>query len=358
MENASEAAKTPKPRNPLSRRLWVLLVGQINRAIEDFESNEKQKKPSKSPEEVTADATKWMTRFTFVLAAVGILTLIVLRNQLREMHEGGIDTHNLASAASDQAESDRMLFMVAASQAAEMGKQASETEALAKAGKDQAIAARTIAEGTKEQAQTSANQLITAERPWVSIDNLSFTKRLTFDKSGASANFTFNLRNTGNSPALAVSSKGILAPVLLVGYPSGDSIADLLERYCKPSPQIQQSHSTIASPGDQRIPIFPGEKPGGALELNLSTKEIAKASAVPFMAGVPPSSAIPIAVIVCVDYEFSFAPGHHQSRYAWQLVIPAGNDPKKPSSMFLMQFSPTDGVYDNAGLLPIGQTAD
>jgi hypothetical protein len=63
----------------------------------------------------TATATVWLAVFTVILAFVGMGTFWLLWNQLREMHEGGIDTHALATAteraekaarASAQASSD------------------------------------------------------------------------------------------------------------------------------------------------------------------------------------------------------------------------------------------------------------
>jgi hypothetical protein len=58
-----------------------------------------QETPTDRAARITASATKWMAVFTLFLVIFSGLTLIILRNQLKEMHEGGIDTHNLADAA-------------------------------------------------------------------------------------------------------------------------------------------------------------------------------------------------------------------------------------------------------------------
>jgi hypothetical protein len=55
--------------------------------------------PSDRAARVTANATKWMAVFTLLLVAANAGTIWILRNQLSEMHSGGIDTHSLADAA-------------------------------------------------------------------------------------------------------------------------------------------------------------------------------------------------------------------------------------------------------------------
>lgn len=78
--------------------------------------------PTDRAARLTATATVWMAVFTFALAATSILTIWVLINQLKEMREGGIDTHALAQA----------------------------TEASAKAASDQAGAAQKFADTAKD----------------------------------------------------------------------------------------------------------------------------------------------------------------------------------------------------------------
>ena len=48
---------------------------------------------------VTASATKWMAFFTFLLFLVTGGTVIILKNQLHEMHEGGTQTDKIIAAA-------------------------------------------------------------------------------------------------------------------------------------------------------------------------------------------------------------------------------------------------------------------
>ncbi|MGD0294469.1 MAG: hypothetical protein ABSB30_11480 [Terracidiphilus sp.] len=55
--------------------------------------------PAEKASRLTARATVWMAVFTFFLALTSAGTILILANQLKEMHSGGVDTHNLADAA-------------------------------------------------------------------------------------------------------------------------------------------------------------------------------------------------------------------------------------------------------------------
>jgi hypothetical protein len=189
LENVEKATKVKNPRNSLFRRLWTLLVGQVNRAIEDFESGEQIKKAAETPDQITANATKWMMRFTFVLAIIGILTLCVLRNQLKEMHEGGIDTKNLANAATEQAQWEQMLFIMSAIQA-------QNTHDLAIAAGKQADASKSMSDLAAKQFSTS-QRVIESQRASISISPYSVDHPMTFQEHGMSFAFTLALTNNG-----------------------------------------------------------------------------------------------------------------------------------------------------------------
>lgn len=63
----------------------------------------KDETPADKAARITATATKWMAVFTFVLVLCTGATVVILRLQLKEMHEGGTDTHELAVQAKGQA---------------------------------------------------------------------------------------------------------------------------------------------------------------------------------------------------------------------------------------------------------------
>jgi hypothetical protein len=83
--------------------------------------------------------TAGIVLLTLGLVIVGVLQWRVLSGQLREMHDSGIDTHDLAVAA---------------------GKQADRTKDLADRMKDQADETRRIAEATGSYSETSRQQLV------------------------------------------------------------------------------------------------------------------------------------------------------------------------------------------------------
>ncbi len=84
MENASKSTKTNHVSKKPSSPWWIRILSNICRKAKNLEAKVQQNKATKTADEITADATKWMMRFTFVLAAVGILTVIFLRCQLEE----------------------------------------------------------------------------------------------------------------------------------------------------------------------------------------------------------------------------------------------------------------------------------
>jgi hypothetical protein len=93
------AAQVQAPR----KSRWVRFIGYVKRKRQERRANKQAETPTDKAARRTAAATVWMALFTFVLATTSGLTIWILKNQLREMHEGGVDTHTLAQAADTQA---------------------------------------------------------------------------------------------------------------------------------------------------------------------------------------------------------------------------------------------------------------
>jgi hypothetical protein len=100
-ENESQSASKPasKPEG-----WWVRFVSKIEGKLQQRKTKKAQETPVDRAARITANATVWMAAFTAVLVLVGIGTLCILKNQLHEMHTGGLDTHDLAVAAGKQAD--------------------------------------------------------------------------------------------------------------------------------------------------------------------------------------------------------------------------------------------------------------
>jgi len=128
----------------------------------------------------TAKATTWIAVFTLIfnLGTFCILLgqLCVLRGQLNEMHDEGVDTHNLAEAA---------------------GIQAIGTTFLASAANTQAKASSEIADNAAKQVATATKALYLEQRAWVGIEVVRVNPLLP---KGSSVIIVAH--NTGKTPAL------------------------------------------------------------------------------------------------------------------------------------------------------------
>lgn len=103
-DTANSTKATPEVKEP--RHHWgTRFVGYVKRKLHQRRAKKQHEKPADRAARRTATATVWMAIFTVVLATVSGLTLLVLRLQLKEMHEGGIDTHALADATSKMKDS-------------------------------------------------------------------------------------------------------------------------------------------------------------------------------------------------------------------------------------------------------------
>lgn len=122
--------------------------------------------PADRAARLTAQATVWLAVFTVCLVLTSVGTVVILRNQLREMHEGGIDTHNLATAAGEQAKAMQIL-------SDRMKLQADQTQILAEEAKAQAAAAQEAADAAKKTAET-AKETLHSERADLRIEHPDF----------------------------------------------------------------------------------------------------------------------------------------------------------------------------------------
>jgi hypothetical protein len=95
MPNAERGQKANEPTAQPRQGWWVRLIHRIKHLLQERKSRREKESSADKAVRVTATATVWMAFFTFVLAFVGIVTLI-------EIIRGGTDTHDLALAAENQ----------------------------------------------------------------------------------------------------------------------------------------------------------------------------------------------------------------------------------------------------------------
>jgi len=104
VENTDKPANADAPITQARDWWWIRLVRYAKRKMDERAAKKQKETPADKAARVAANATLWIAIFTFVSVAVSVGTFLILKSQLREMHDGGIDTHNLAVAAGKQAE--------------------------------------------------------------------------------------------------------------------------------------------------------------------------------------------------------------------------------------------------------------
>jgi len=195
VENAESGEKAKPPVAPSKKP--NRFIAYVKRELQDRKAKKNKETPADRAVRVTATATIWMAIFTFVLAFVGIVTLI-------EIIEGGQDTHDLAVAAKDQA--GKMKNM---SDAADKIRQAAENMVI----QDQRIAdnAQTALDASnrhsKEALDAAIRQFREEQRAWVGPIALSLTGTIEAGKP-IKAKVIFS--NTGHTVATKMFQKLIV----------------------------------------------------------------------------------------------------------------------------------------------------
>lgn len=193
--------------------------------------------------------------------------------------------------------------------------------------KAQTSAQQIAADAAKREANIGTNQLELSERPWVSIKEISINEPLRFDAKGALISTIHVLRNTGHSPGMHVKWKSQLMTVnWFKGINTEISIAQdaLCQRVRDSSPLFENT-------------IFPDDKITQSDGIDLPFKDIDAALKHRESEPEPLRGTIELALVACIDYQFSFAPGHHQTKYVFLMGTPARlgwwNDNIKPEGV-------------------------
>lgn len=193
-EGSKADAEIERPRTPRVRSVWG--IGYIKRKRQEHIARKKEEATADKAARITATATKWMAFFTFVLALVTGGTYLVLRSQLREMRGGGIDTHELATAAGKQADE-------AKAQVGKLAESVAKTDDLIRQASDQAKATNRLAAQAKRSADIAQRTLEVSERPWVGVTAITLTDNVEVGKVLAAK---FTAQNSGRTPAIHVKT--------------------------------------------------------------------------------------------------------------------------------------------------------
>jgi ElaB/YqjD/DUF883 family membrane-anchored ribosome-binding protein len=334
-----------------------------------------------------------MAMFTFVLAATSWLTIWILKNQLREMHEGGIDTHDLAVAAGKQADAAKVQSEQAKAQTDKMAEsltktdklinkateQANATNRLAMQAKrsadvaqeaiqlatkdsvqnaerierqltilqDQARAARDQADAALKSAIAIQKQTEISERPWLSVDVATVNGLIWVNGQQAALTLKLSIKNVGKSIAKGIQANAKLVPTA-AGMPISANAAQAQRELC--------DHFGTDQVG--AFDLFPADHP---TERQLSISAVPSAIAtqsVTIQGDKAPRTFVGFDVVGCVSYHSSFGREVHQTRFAYRLIGPQVTSPDgkfliMPDGMpVIMDFEIGVAVpQDNVGLI-------
>ena len=179
-----------------------------------------------------------------------------------------------------------------------------------------------------------------ADRPWIDID-ISITSPLTYNGKVVQGSFTFVPTNIGRSPAENISINPILKPVFMF-----DNLQEVQKRLC------DNAATESGSPFFLKYALFPGHHYNQPIGLEVSIEDINSHSG-----KLPPDlrapDPIPIALVGCVDYTYELSDHHHQTAFAFNLVMKDGGaTPLKsktpiPAGSLGLRTHPTKGDYPN-----------
>ncbi len=102
MENADKPANTEAAITQPRDNWWTQLIRYAKSKMDERAAKKQKEPPTDRAAGVAARATVWIAIFTLVSVAVSVFTFVILRRQLKEMHDGGVDTHTLAQQAVTQ----------------------------------------------------------------------------------------------------------------------------------------------------------------------------------------------------------------------------------------------------------------
>jgi hypothetical protein len=209
---------------------------------------------------------KLMVISTVAIALATVVNLGVAGAMWREMHSGGVETHNLAAAAKDQATSTHDLAAAARTQADEASKQAAaaksqsdNTEKLATAASKQVTKLQAGVDQTAKLASAAARandiakQAMEAQtRPWIGIEGELRLAKTNLTNDDITIEFDFKLRNYGQSPATKVAYVFSLDPSF-----KGYTALPYQKSDC--SDADQRSSASDPSTSSRLQSIFPGD---------------------------------------------------------------------------------------------------
>ena len=176
-----------------------------------------------------------------------------------------------------------------------------------------------------------------ADRPWIDID-IFITSPLTYNGNAVGAAFTFVPTNIGRSPAQNISINPTLKPAFMF-----DDLHEIQKGLCDKA-------ATGLGMASLKYTLFPGHHYNQPVGMGLSIDDIDSHSG-KLPTGVVDDT-IPVALVGCVDYTYESSNLHHQTTFAFDILMKDGRLPLKsktplqPSDLILRSH-PTSSHYPN-----------
>jgi hypothetical protein len=206
LDNTESGQDAERQMEHFCRKWWIGFVGYVKRIAKERRAKKEQENSTDRAARRTAWATIAIAFFTLVQVGVGLVTWKVLNGQLKEMHDGGVDTHTLAQAADTQAKK-----MSDVSTAADKIREAAqnmvgEDERIADNAKETLETNNRNAQATLAASNKQAKDALDAaiaqykldERAWIGIGSF---RSVQFGK-GQSWKVDVDIFNSGKTPAL------------------------------------------------------------------------------------------------------------------------------------------------------------
>jgi len=181
------------------------------------------------------------------------------------------------------------------------------------------------AEAAATQAGVSQQEFELSERPWVSVDPIGFSD-LRFNPNGtASFTIRFLIKNTGHSPAIHAHLEAQMKPIKLdesVFTKPLEFQKDVCDK--ARTPQITSEFAAFT--------IFPGNETTRNTGVSMVPGDMKDAE---FR---DPRPFINPVIVGCIDYQFGFKNGHHQTGFVYALYR---IDPRYPLSLLRIYLGDT-----------------
>jgi hypothetical protein len=204
----------PEPKvQPPSDPWRARFIRYAKSKMDERKAKKQKETPTDRAARVATKATVWIAIFTCVSVAVSIGTFLILKSQLKEMHDSGTDTHALAQEAKTQAEKTSDM-----ADAAQKIRQA----ANGIVSQEQRIADETqkALENSNNALRMSTEQYKREHRAWISLDGIGLfreesdgmLRRITVGQIKPTDTLFVNLdyKNVGATLALDVACRADL----------------------------------------------------------------------------------------------------------------------------------------------------